>query len=334
VNISSETKVGTLAAVSITILILGYNFLKGNQIFSSQDNLYAIYENVQGLNASDPVLVNGLKIGSVKSLLFTDKNSGKIVVELVIINDIHIPRNSIARIISPDLLGAKAISIILGDEQKLVEDGDTLISEIQGSLKDEVAKQILPVKVKAEDLLSKIDSILTPIQYLLTDESNKFHKSFSNLEKAIENFGAISAELRNLVADQSEKISEIMSNAQSITTNFKNNNELLSNIMSNISKITDSLAASNILSTVNGAQKSLDELAEVLHKINSGEGTMGLLLNDKRLYDHLEASAKDMDELLIDLKENPQRYIRLSVISFGSGKRKKEKEKEKKTEEQ
>ncbi len=333
-NISSETKVGTLAAVSITILILGYNFLKGNQIFSSQDNLYAIYENVQGLNASDPVLVNGLKIGSVKSLLFTDKNSGKIVVELVIINDIHIPRNSIARIISPDLLGAKAISIILGDEQKLVEDGDTLISEIQGSLKDEVAKQILPVKVKAEDLLSKIDSILTPIQYLLTDESNKFHKSFSNLEKAIENFGAISAELRNLVADQSEKISEIMSNAQSITTNFKNNNELLSNIMSNISKITDSLAASNILSTVNGAQKSLDELAEVLHKINSGEGTMGLLLNDKRLYDHLEASAKDMDELLIDLKENPQRYIRLSVISFGSGKRKKEKEKEKKTEEQ
>ncbi|WP_133779801.1 MlaD family protein [Pedobacter nutrimenti] len=314
-KIANETKVGILAAFSIALLIIGYNFLKGNAIFSNETVLYARYSRVDGLNVSKPVLINGYQIGRVDKLQL--QPDGSILATLKIKGKYEIPTNSIARLESTDLLGSKAIVMALGNGKIYAKDGDTLNANVEKNLMEAVQ----PVQKKAELIINKMDSILTSVNAIMNPDFQKnVNKSFNSIAATLGSLENTSKKVDNLVGSEGSRISAILANVEAISSNFKNNNQQINAIMTNLHSVTDQVAAANFKQTVDNANKAMLELQGVVSKINNGNGSLGLLINDTKMYDNLNNASKNLDNLLIDLKENPKRYVHFSV--FGGGNKK------------
>ena len=308
-KISNETKVGVLASIAIATLILGYSFLKGNDLFSDENEFYAEYDRVDGLATSKPVLINGYQIGRVSSLKLLP--SGKILVQFKINPNYSIPKNTIARIESMDLLGSKAVVFELGDGNNFAESGDTLNSHVQTDLMD----QVEPVQKKAEQIIARMDSVLTSVNNTLNPEFQRnFDRSFVSIARTLETLEKTTKTVDGLVNDQSSKISSIMTNFESISTNFKNNNVKINTIMNNLDKVSDDLAKSNFTQTIAEANQAVLDLQVILNKVNSGNGTLSQLINDDKMYINLNNAAENLDKLMIDLKANPKRYVSFSVF--------------------
>jgi phospholipid/cholesterol/gamma-HCH transport system substrate-binding protein len=314
VKIANETKVGILAAFAIALLIIGYNFLKGNAIFSNETVLYARYSRVDGLGVSKPVLINGFQIGRVDQLQL--QPDGNIVATLKIDGKYEIPTNSIARLESTDLLGSKAIIMVLGNGNTFAQDGDTLNANVEKNLMEAVQ----PVQKKAEVIIDKMDSILTSVNAILNpDLQNNINKSFNSIAGTLGSLEATSKKIDGLVGTEGARISAILGNVESISHNLKNNNEKINSILSNINDVTDKVAAANFKQTIDNANKAVSDLQGIVTKVNNGDGSLGLLINDKQMYQNLNSASKNLDNLIIDLKENPKRYVHFSV--FGGGKK-------------
>lgn len=310
-KITNETKVGILAAFSIALLIIGYNFLKGNAIFSSETILYARYTHVDGLGVSKPVLINGYQIGRVDALQL--EPNGSILATLKIKGKYDIPKNSVARLESTDLLGSKAIVMALGSGA-FAEDGDTLNANVEKNLMETVQ----PVQKKAELIIGKMDSILTSVNSILNPNFQKnVDKSFNSIASTLSSLEATSKKVDNLVGAEGSRISVILANVEAISNNLKNNNQKINGILNNINSITDQVAAANFKQTIDNANKVVADLQSMVGKMNTGNGSLSLLLNDSKMYDNLNSASKNLDNLIIDLKENPKRYVHFSV--FGGG---------------
>jgi phospholipid/cholesterol/gamma-HCH transport system substrate-binding protein len=315
VKITNETKVGILAAFSIAALIIGYNFLKGNSLFSSETLLYARYTHVDGLAISKPVLINGFQIGRVDKLVL--QPDGTILATLKIKGKYDIPKSSIARLESTDLLGSKAIVMALGSGKDFAQDGDTLNSNVEKNLMEAVQ----PVQKKAELIIGKMDSILTSVNSILNPDFQKnVNKSFNSIAGTLASLEGTSKKVDGLVGTESKRIAAILANAESISGNLRNNNEKINAILSNINKITDQVAAANFKQTIDNANKAVADLQGIVTKVNDGKGTLGLLVNDTKMYDNLNNASKNLDNLIIDLKANPKRYVHFSVFGGGSKK--------------
>jgi phospholipid/cholesterol/gamma-HCH transport system substrate-binding protein len=313
-KISNETKVGALTSIAIATLIIGYSFLKGNDVFSNENEFYAKYDRVDGLAASKPVLINGYQIGRVSKLTLLP--TGQILVQFKINPNYDIPKNTIARIESTDLLGGKAVVFELGNGNSLAIDGDTLNANIQRDLMD----QVEPVQKKAEQIIARMDSVLTSINNTLNPEFQRnFDRSFASIARTLETLEKTTKTVDGLVSNESSKIASIMSNLESISTNFKTNNSKINNVMNNLDKVSDDFAKANFTQTIADANKSIAELQSILSKVNSGNGTLSLLIKDDNFYNNLNNAAINLDKLMLDLKENPKRYVSFSV--FGSKKK-------------
>jgi phospholipid/cholesterol/gamma-HCH transport system substrate-binding protein len=220
VKISHELKVGLIFIVAVAIFVWGLNFLKGTDILSEQKFLYAVYDEIDGLEKDNKVMINGLNIGQVNSLGFFP-GSSKIVAKLYIKRDIKIPKNSIARIYSVNLLGGKAVEILLGDGIEATENGDTLISKMETSLREQVNEQVEPLKKKAVALINSVDSVITVIQSIFNENTRvalansiqNIHLTLSNLESATSNFD-------NILKKEKYRISSIITNLDSISYNL------------------------------------------------------------------------------------------------------------------
>lgn len=314
-KIANETKVGILAAFSIALLIIGYNFLKGNAIFSNETILYAKYTHVDGLGVSKPVLINGFQIGRVDKLQL--QPDGSILATLKIQGKYEIPKNSIAKLESTDLLGSKAIVMALGTGNDFAEDGDTLNANVQKGLMETVQ----PVQKKAEIIIGKMDSILTSVNTILNPNfQENVDKSFTSIASTLASLEATSKKVDNLVGSEGSRVSAILANVEAISNNLKQNNQKINSILNNVSTITDQVAAANFKQTIDNANKAVADLQTIVAKINNGEGTLGLLVNDTKMYDNLNSASKNLDNLVIDLKENPKRYVHFSI--FGGGNKK------------
>jgi len=313
-KITNETKVGILAAVAIAVLIVGYSFLKGNDIFSSERNFFATYERVDGLTISKPVLVNGFQIGRVSNL--TLMPSGRIVAEFKIDPRYEIPKNTIARLESTDLLGGKAVVFDLGTSREYAKSGDTLNANIEQNL----IEQVQPIQKKAELIVSRLDSILTSLNATITpDFQRNFNRRFSSIANTLETLEGTTRKVDNLVGSEANRLASIFENLESITSNFKSNNEKITSIMNNLDKVTDEVARANFARTVQNANTAIAELQATVNKVNAGQGSLGQLVNDEHLYNNLNNAAKNLDMLMIDLKENPKRYVSFSI--FGGKKK-------------
>ena len=308
-KIKNETRVGILAALSIALLIIGYNFLKGNAIFSRETVLYAKYTQVDGLAVSKPVLVNGFKIGRVDNLEL--KPDGTIMATLKVKNEYKIPKNTIARLESTDLLGGKAIVMVLGNSTDYAEEGYILNSNVERGIMESVQ----PVQKKAEMIIVKMDSILTSVNSILNPNFQKnVEKSFTSISSTLITLEATSKKVDNLVGSESSKLSNILSNVEAITANFKNNGAKIDAVLNNLNTVTDKVAALNFKETINNANKAVADLQGMVSNLKAGKGSLGKLLNDEEMYKNLNNASKNLDALMIDLKANPKRYVHFSVF--------------------
>ena len=308
-KISNETKIGALTAIAITILILGYSFLKGNDVFSGSNRFYAIYKSVDGLSISKPVLVNGFQIGRISRMnLLPD---GHTIVEFNVQSQYNVPSNTLAKLVSTDLLGSKAIVFQYGNSNTFAEDKDTLRADIEGSL----AQSLEPIQTKAENLISRLDSSLESINKVLNPNFQKnVDRSFVSIANSLQTLEGTTKKIDALVGSQTGHINGILANAESVSSNLKNSSSQLTGITSNFQKVSSDVANSNIKQTLDNANKAMADLQATISRINSNQGTLGLLLNDDKMYRNLNEASSSLNSLLIDFKANPKRYVSFSVF--------------------
>lgn len=308
-TIKKEVKIGGIVVLAVFLFIYGLNFLKGKNIFTARTHYYVVYKNVGGLTESNPVYFNGFVVGKVNQIFFSPDMKGGIVVDFVLReNDLKIPKNTIARIFSDGLLGTKAIGLDFGNATEIAQSGDTLLPNLENSLTDQMSEQLMPVKDKAERLIVRADSLIAVITALFSTGVN------DNLRHSIENVNTITLNVNGLVSEQRKRLDAITANVESISKNLKENNENLSIVMANFKNISDSIAKSNLTQTLNNANLAVKQTAEIMDKINGGKGSLGMLVNNDSLYNHLDIASKDLDRLLVDLKEHPKRYVHVSVF--------------------
>lgn len=307
--------IGITFILAVALFIWGYNFLKGKDIFNKQTTFYAKYHKVSGLTRANPVLINGLRVGQVQTIYFDPDLSGDIIAVIVLNTKFPIPKNSIASIFSADLMGSKAINLKLGNSLELLQEGDTLRSSIEGSLKDEVNAQVQPIKIKAENLLASIDTLVIAFQSIFNESARENLKaSFNDIRQTFSNLQSTTSNIDTLVMTEGSRVANILMNIDSLSTTLSENRNQISAIISNFEDISDSLARSDIPGTFIRANKTLDDLDAILATINSGEGTLGMLLHNDTLYIELNKSAEELNLLLKDLRENPKRYVKFSLF--------------------
>jgi phospholipid/cholesterol/gamma-HCH transport system substrate-binding protein len=319
VKISKEIKAGFIAILSLGLLYWGINFLKGKDVFSDQKLAYAVYDRIDGLTAAHPVTINGFQVGQVNRIYFHPDRDGRLMVEMSFTSDFQIPINSIARINTASLLGNKVVELELGNSSTYLAAGDTLPSEITRSLTEEVNRQVLPLKQKAENLIGSIDTAMTLLTGFLNERTrSNFMATFESVRKSFETLEHTSSELDLLVSDNRSGITSIVENVKEISDALGENAEELSQVINHSEAIADTLSQAKIGKTMRSLNHALQQADTILTNINSGKGTMGMLINDPELYRRLESASEELNMLLLDIQYNPNRYIHFSV--FGSSK--------------
>jgi len=313
-KVSNETKVGILTVVAITLLVLGFNLLKGKSLFSSDKTIYAVYQQVNGLQPSNFVQVNGLTVGNVSNLDVLDNNAGKILVTLRITKDVEIPRNSVARITS-DLLGTKAVQIDFGNANEYLKSGDTIYAAVDGSITDALKEQLSPLVKKLETTLTAVDSVLLTVNSLFdTTTKGNLRSAVAHLNTTMASFSRTAASLKGMMDPEHGNIHATFDNLAAVTGNLKNNNDKIAGILSNAEKTTSALANGKLDSSLLDLQHTVANLNEMMAKLNSTDGSLGLLLNDKKVYNNLQYSLNSLNKLLEDLRVNPKRYVHFSLF--------------------
>lgn len=313
-KISKEFKIGITFIVAVGLLIWGINLLKGFNVFDKQRYMYAVYNRVDGLQRDNKVLVNGLSIGKISSLQLNPDNA-TIVAELMIQNEVPIPANSIARIYATDLLGSKAIEIKLGDSSAMAQSGDTLTSEIEQNLLEQVNEQMEPLKRKAISLINSVDSVITVVQSIFNEDTrDNLSATIQNIRNTLQNVENASGNIDTILINEKYRINRILINVESITENLKDNNENVNAVIANFAAISDSLANSEIPQTLRDARNAIARIEAITQRLGNGEGTVGQLLTNDSLYIELENSTSSLNKLLEDIRQNPKRYVKFSLF--------------------
>ena len=300
---TKEIKVGFLAILGIMMSVFSYNYLKGINLFEKNRKFTVKYEKVDGLSVSNPVTMNGFKIGKVQKINFNSKNTRELLVDIVIVNDVIFPKTSLAELYETGLIGGKAIAIIpdYKNDSTIAIDGDYLKGVIKPGL-TELVNQILPqVQLQIEAVMKNAEIVLQNINTLFDDETKKELKSsiedFSNLTNS---FSETSDEISKLIANNSENLTNSLSDFKSATSNIK--------------IITDNLKSNDIKSITTNLNSLVNNLNSITTSLKNSEGTAGKLINDKSIYDNLESATNQLNRLIEDIKLNPNRYINFSVF--------------------
>lgn len=313
-KITNETKVGALTAVAVALLILGFNFLKGKSVFESGFVLYATYKDTRKLLPSNPVFANGYQIGSVLETHAADKSLTEIVVALKLNEDYKLPKNSIATI-ENNPLGTPSIAIVLGDSPEFLNSGDTIKSSSPGDVFSNLGSKLSPVADKLAGTLTTLDSLLRNVNTLLDPNTkDNLQAVIYNLSRSSQSIVITTAQLQQLLNTQSGALAQSLNNMNAFTSNLAGNNQKVNSIMSNLDSTTKNLANADIKGVVNSLHASVDSLSFVINKINSTDGTLGALINDKGLYQKLNNTVLSINTLTDDLRVHPKRYVNISVF--------------------
>lgn len=320
IKISREAKIGFFATVCIAAMFWGINFLKGKNVFSPNHIYYAIFDEVDGLENTNPVLINGFKVGLVKNIKFEDGNTGRFVVTLLVGKKYPIPENTIAKMISSGLFGGKAIKLEVIKGSKYFSPGDTMPAQIETGLIDQLGHQIAPVKKKAEDLMVEFEKTLKVMSSVFNEENREqLSQSFANLNKALYSINQTASELDTTLSPNGT-LRKMFINFESISSNLKTSNKDITKIVRNFSAISDTIAKIKIASTMLQVDSAMRQFNRVITQINLGKGTLGNLVQNDTLYYNLENASKSLDLLLRDIKDNPKRYINFSLIDLSKTK--------------
>lgn len=317
-KVSKYTKLGILIVVSITILIWGLSYLKGNDIFKRSDDYHVIYSRIDGLSESNDVLLSGYKIGQVKKIGFLPDNSGRLLVTFSIDSSIKLPVNTVAQIVSSDLMGTRVIRINLGTGTGFYSVNDTLPGDVESDLKEQVSMQVLPIKNRAEELLSTLDSAITVLTVIFNEDARQnLSESFENINQTIYNVEKTTADLQEIVSSKKESAGRIITNLDSISTVLANSAHNFESTLNNIAALSDTLARLPLSALAQNILTSTEQINGILAQLKSTDNTAGLLLNDDELYESINLLAENINLLMADIRVNPERYLNFSALDLG-----------------
>lgn len=301
-KISREIKTAILAILGIALFIFGFSYLKGNNLLDSSRTYYVEYDNVGGLANSAPVTINGFKVGKVQNIAFKDDNSGKLLVTFVVDNDFQFSKNSAAQLYDADLIGSKAISIIPAfDNAGNAEKNSYLKGTVKAGLTDLVQQKLNPLQEKIESAMVSADSLLINMNSIFdADTKANLKKGIAGLNQTISNFKTTSKTIDAMLLTNKSKIDATLSNVE--------------NASGNLSNISKELETANVSKTVKELQETLNKFNTVLAGVENGDGSLGKLLKDDKMYNNLAGASKQMEELLEDMKLNPKRYVHFSLF--------------------
>lgn len=293
-KLTKEIKIALVAIVGILIMYFGINFLKGMNLFSTNNAYYMTFDDIQGLGASTPIYADGYKVGIVDGLEYDYKENGPIKVKVDIIKDLRIPQGSKAEIVK-DLMGNLQVNLLLANNpRERVEPGGIIPGAVNGGMMDKAAN-LIPV---VEKMLPKLDSILTSVNALLADPA--LAASLHNVETITSNLTVSTRELNTLMAGLNKQVPGMVRKANGV--------------LDNTNRLTANLASLDVQGTLNRVNQTLESAHQFTEKLNSNQGSLGLLMNDTKLYDNLTSTMSHADSLVIDLKAHPKRYVHFSVF--------------------
>lgn len=293
-KLTKEIKIALVAIVGILIMYFGINFLKGMNLFSTNNAYYMTFDDIQGLGASTPIYADGYKVGIVDGLEYDYKENGPIKVKVDIIKDLRIPQGSKAEIVK-DLMGNLQVNLLLANNpRERVEPGGIIPGAVNGGMMDKAAN-LVPV---VEKMLPKLDSILTSVNALLADPV--LAASLHNVETITSNLTVSTRELNTLMAGLNKQVPGMIGKANGV--------------LDNTNRLTANLASLDVQGTLNKVNQTLESAHQFTEKLNSNQGSLGLLMNDTKLYDNLTSTMSHADSLVIDLKAHPKRYVHFSVF--------------------
>ena len=293
-KLTKEIKIALVAIVGILIMYFGINFLKGMNLFSTNNTYFITFDDIQGLGASTPIYADGYKVGTVDGLEYDYKENGPIKVKVDINKDLRIPQGSKAEIVK-DLMGNLQVNLLLANNpRERVEPGGVIPGAVNGGMMDKAAN-LVPV---VEKMLPKLDSILTSVNALLADPA--LAASLHNVETITSNLTVSTRELNTLMSGLNKQVPGMIGKANGV--------------LDNTNRLTANLASLDVQGTLNKVNQTLESAHQFTEKLNSNQGSLGLLMNDTKLYDNLTSTMGHADSLVIDLKAHPKRYVHFSVF--------------------
>jgi phospholipid/cholesterol/gamma-HCH transport system substrate-binding protein len=308
-SMPKEVRIGILVGLSILIFFVGFYFLKGSDIFSRENEYTCFYTSVEGLQPSAMVQIRGLNVGHVSKTELVDGNGVRVVISVN--KGIDIPKGTIAWLASADLLGTKMIRLDLGKGPELVANKDSLPTEQEGGILDNVSKEITPLIKDVRVMVGALDSVLVGVNTMVGAQNQQaLSSSMASLSTTTKNFADISQVLR----DKSDEINGIINNVNSVTANLSKNNSNIQQILDNVHNTTNELSKAPIQQTFTDLQTTVSQLQGVIDKINSNKGSLGMMVNDKDLYNNLNTSLQSLNVLMTDLKAHPSRYINVTIF--------------------
>jgi phospholipid/cholesterol/gamma-HCH transport system substrate-binding protein len=318
VKVSKEVKVGLLALISGVILYLGFNFLKGSDFFSPNNNYYVVYDNIGGLTESNTVMLNGFAVGRVKKIELMQSQGNKLRVTLDINKDVILTDSTAAVLASSSVLGGKAITLSIGSGNRVLQDEDTLIAATEKNLSEMINEKITPIT-------ENVDTALVNLNVLI----RKFQAMSGNIDATLVNLRATSSTLNSTLAQNQRAIRGIANNLNTLSASMNDPQTGVRPLLGKFNSFADTLSQMQLAQTVERTNRSIDNLNQMLSQINQGQGSLGKLTKNDSLYNNLNQFAADLDALVVDLKENPKRYVSISV--FGRKDKDKDKKEEKTT---
>jgi phospholipid/cholesterol/gamma-HCH transport system substrate-binding protein len=313
-KVSNETKVGALTAIAITLFILGFNFLRGRTLFKTGHFIYAKYANTKGIMVSNPVYINGFQVGNVFEIENVDKNLSTILLTIKLKDYYNIPVNSSA-VIKENALGTPSIEIKLGNSPKGMLTGDTIPTASDPGMIGELMNKLGPVSDQLKNTIQTLDVVLKNINTVFDPATkNNLQEVIGNMNKTTASLIGSAASIEKMLHQQSGAIAQSMDNVNSFTKNLSDNNEKVSRTLSNVEKTTDQLAKADITGSVAQMKLALEKLNTVMGKLESQDGSLGKLINDKALYTNLNNTVHSANILLDDLRIHPKRYVQVSVF--------------------
>lgn len=313
-KISNETKVGALTSIAIVLLILGFNFLKGKSVFKTGNFLYADFSDTKGIMISNPVLVNGYQVGTVYEIENTDLTLKNIRIGIKLKDEYQIPKNSVAYV-DANPLGNSSIVIELGDSKEFLANHTSLRTYQSAGLLGDLKNSIQPLTTQVTKTVGTLDTVLKNMNSILDNRTK------NNLQDVIANINLISVKLlttasslEKMLDQQSGNIAKSMNNVNSFTENLAANNNKISSTIGNLETTTNNLSKADLTGTVNNLKTSIEKLNTLLVKLDNKDGSLGLLLNDKSLYNNLTNTVRSANILIDDLKTHPKRYVNISVF--------------------
>ena len=312
-TISNETKVGALSAVAIALLVIGFNFLKGKNIGGKSTHYFAVFKDIQGLTNSNPVVINGKQVGNINK---TDGgiDMRRIVVDINMTEKVIIPSDAVA-VINKSLLGNVQLDIRLGNSSSNLQNNDTIKTILSDNIIADAMKRLDPVFYQVTSAVKALDTLLGRVNLVFDPGSrNNIKGMLDNLNKTTASLAVSSASLQGLLNAQTGALAKTLDNVNSFTGALKNNNEKLNQTMTNVAATTEKFSRLDFEKTLNALNATVTDLKGAVGKLSSNDGSLGLLLNDTKLYNNLNATSNKINLLLDDVRVNPKRYVNISVF--------------------